>query len=166
VRIRNSVINLQPFPKSPKKGKNVLIPPYFVETAIRNQIVLHEDKKYYATAEETYGADVETLVQEEDAQPLSEPIVQPIKIRNFAVKEKNLPVTRYEKSFMLDLMDHPSMIRNVLVAGHLHHGKTSLLDMMVLETHQMAWDADKPVGVALEYAHARGGGGVQHTSHW
>ncbi len=114
-------------------------------TAIRNQIVLHEDKKYYATAEETYGADVEILVEEEDAQPLSEPIVQPIKVRNFAVKEKDLPVTRYEKSFMLDLMDHPSMIRNVVVAGHLHHGKTSLLDMMVLETHQMAWDADRPV---------------------
>lgn len=113
--------------------------------SIRNQIVLHEDKKYYATAEETYGADVEILVEEEDAQPLSEPIVQPIKVRNFAVKEKDLPVTRYEKSFMLDLMDHPSMIRNVVVAGHLHHGKTSLLDMMVLETHQMAWDADRPI---------------------
>eukprot|EP00123_Amoebidium_parasiticum_P017643 comp23931_c0_seq1/m.42255 comp23931_c0_seq1/g.42255 ORF comp23931_c0_seq1/g.42255 comp23931_c0_seq1/m.42255 type:complete len:133 (-) comp23931_c0_seq1:2772-3170(-) len=38
-------------------------------------IVLHEDKKYYPTAEEVYGADVETLVQEEDTQPLTEPIV-------------------------------------------------------------------------------------------
>ena len=33
-------------------------------------IVLHEDKKYYPTAEETYGPDTETLVMEEDAQPL------------------------------------------------------------------------------------------------
>lgn len=35
-----------------------------------NSIVLHEDKKYYPTAEETYGPDTETLVMEEDAQPL------------------------------------------------------------------------------------------------
>ena len=33
-------------------------------------IVLHEDKKYYPTAEETYGPGTETLVQDEDAQPL------------------------------------------------------------------------------------------------
>ena len=35
-----------------------------------NAIVLHEDKKYYPTAEEVYGPDTETLVMEEDAQPL------------------------------------------------------------------------------------------------
>lgn len=33
-------------------------------------IVLHEDKKYYPTAEETYGEGTEILVMEEDAQPL------------------------------------------------------------------------------------------------
>lgn len=33
-------------------------------------IVLHEDKKYYPTAEEVFGAETETLVMEEDAQPL------------------------------------------------------------------------------------------------
>lgn len=33
-------------------------------------VVLHEDKKYYPTAEETYGGETETLVMEEDAQPL------------------------------------------------------------------------------------------------
>jgi hypothetical protein len=50
-----------------------------------NQIVLHEDKKYYQTALEVYGPDVETLVQEEDAQPLTEPIVKPVKQRKFQV---------------------------------------------------------------------------------
>ena len=35
-----------------------------------NEIVLHEDKKYYPTAEEVYGKGTETLVMEEDAQPL------------------------------------------------------------------------------------------------
>ena len=46
-------------------------------------------------------------------------------------------------SFMIDLMSYPSMIRNVMVGGHIHHGKTSLLDMLVFETHQLTWDADK-----------------------
>ena len=40
------------------------------------QVVLHEDKKFYPTAEETYGKDTETLVQEEDAQPLEVGAVQ------------------------------------------------------------------------------------------
>lgn len=35
------------------------------------QVVLHEDKKYYPTPEEVYGPDVETIVQEEDTQPLT-----------------------------------------------------------------------------------------------
>lgn len=46
---------------------------------------------------------------------------------------------------MLDMMNYPDMIRNVMVAGSLHHGKTSLLDLLVFETHQLTWDADKPV---------------------
>lgn len=52
-------------------------------------------------------------------------------------------------SFMIDLMDHPSMIRNVMVGGHIHHGKTSLVDMLVFETHQLTFDADAPVSCAV-----------------
>jgi 116 kDa U5 small nuclear ribonucleoprotein component len=40
---------------------------------------------------------VETLVQEEDAQPLSEPIIAPIKVRKWAVEEKDMPETRFDK---------------------------------------------------------------------
>lgn len=43
------------------------------------------------------------------------------------------------------MMSFPEMIRNVAVVGHLHHGKTALMDMLVFETHKLAWDADKPV---------------------
>ncbi|TQE08242.1 hypothetical protein C1H46_006209 [Malus baccata] len=35
-----------------------------------NQVVLAKDKKYYPTTEEVYDEDVETLVMDEDAQPL------------------------------------------------------------------------------------------------
>jgi U5 small nuclear ribonucleoprotein component len=55
-------------------------------------------------------------------------------------------------SFMIDMMDHPSMMRNVMVGGAIHHGKTSLLDMLVLETHQVAWDADKAVRFQYYYS--------------
>ena len=46
---------------------------------------------------------------------------------------------------MIDLMAFPSMIRNVMVAGHIHHGKTALMDMLVFETHQLTWNVDQPV---------------------
>lgn len=68
-----------------------------------NQIVLHENKKYYASAEATYGEDVEALVQEEDTQLLSEPIVAPIKVRKYNVEEKDMPVTRYDKGSVFTL---------------------------------------------------------------
>lgn len=47
--------------------------------------------------------------------------------------------------FLLNMMSFPEMIRNVAVVGHLHHGKTALMDMLVFETHKLVWDADKPV---------------------
>lgn len=59
-------------------------------------VVLHEDKKYYPTALEVYGPDVETLVQEEDAQPLSEPIIKPVRKIKFEHLEKDLPRTTYD----------------------------------------------------------------------
>lgn len=63
-----------------------------------NAVVLHEDKQYYPSAADVYGPGVETLVQEEDAQPLSEPIIAPIKVRKWTVEEKDLPETRYDKA--------------------------------------------------------------------
>lgn len=132
---------------------------------IHNAVILHEDKQYYPSAQDVYGADVETLVQEEDAQPLTEPIIAPIKVRKWMIEEKDLPETRFDKgcvfeiissaavnylrrtirSFLLNMMSFPEMIRNVAVVGHLHHGKTALMDMVVFETHKLVWDADKPV---------------------
>ena len=55
------------------------------DTDAQMAIVLHEDKKYYPSALEVYGPGVETLVQEEDAQPLTEPIIAPVKKRKFQV---------------------------------------------------------------------------------
>lgn len=32
-------------------------------------------------------------------------------------------------------MDTPSLIRNVALVGHLHHGKTTFMDCLVKQTH-------------------------------
>nr|CAG4640617.1 EOG090X00RJ [Eulimnadia texana] len=98
-------------------------------------VVLHEDKKYYPSALEVYGPDVETLVQEEDAQPLTEPIVAPVKRKKFQIAQQELPETTYSIEFLADLMDSAELIRNVALVGHLHHGKSSFMDCLMLQTH-------------------------------
>jgi U5 small nuclear ribonucleoprotein component len=63
----------------------------------QQQIVLHEDKKYYLSAEEAYGPTVETVVHDEDTQPLTEPIIAPIKVKTFQLVESHPIPTAYEK---------------------------------------------------------------------
>lgn len=99
------------------------------------EVVLHEDKKYYPTHEEVYGEEVETIVHEEDAQPLTEPIIAPIKRKKFSLAVQELPNTTYDMEYLADLMDSPELIRNVVLAGHLHHGKTSFVDCLIEQTH-------------------------------
>ena len=48
-------------------------PPAAASTAV----VLHEDKRYYPSAQDVYGPGVETLAEEEDAQPIEVPIIAP-----------------------------------------------------------------------------------------
>ena len=98
-------------------------------------VVLHEDKKYYPGADEVYGPGTETLVMEEDAQPLEQPIIAPLKQRRHEVIEREALPANYPAEFLVGLMDNPGLIRNVAVVGHLHHGKTSLMDMLVEQTH-------------------------------
>ncbi|KAK9494206.1 P-loop containing nucleoside triphosphate hydrolase protein [Lipomyces doorenjongii] len=114
-------------------------------------VVLHEDKQYYPTAEEVYGPDVEAMVQEEDTQPLSEPIIAPIKVKKFAVEEADLPGVTFSREFMMDLMNFPEQIRNVAIAGHLHHGKTALMDMLIQETHDVKDFTGKRLGEQIRY---------------
>lgn len=67
-------------------------------------VVLHEDKKYYPTALEVYGPDVETIVQEEDAQPLDKPLIEPVKRMKFQLKEQNLPETTYDMEYAFNIL--------------------------------------------------------------
>lgn len=98
-------------------------------------VVLHEDKRYYPAALEVFGPEVETIVQEEDTQPLDKPLVTPIKKKKFQLKEQDLPETVYNMEFLADMMDNPNLIRNVALIGHLHHGKTTFVDCLIRQTH-------------------------------
>ena len=111
-----------------------------------NAVILHEDKQYYPTAQQVYGPDVETMVQEEDAQPLTQPIIAPVAQKKFQVEETDLPPVFYSREFMTDLLSFPDQIRNIAFTGHLHHGKTALMDMLVLQTHDLQERLDKKVG--------------------
>ncbi|KAK6214154.1 hypothetical protein LQW54_004757 [Pestalotiopsis sp. IQ-011] len=111
-----------------------------------NAVILHEDKQYYPTAQQVYGEDVETMVQEEDAQPLTQPIIAPPDTRKYAIEEADLPNVFYDRGFMTDLMNYPDQIRNVALAGHLHHGKTAFMDMLVLETHDIQGRLERRTG--------------------
>jgi len=109
-------------------------------------IVLHEDKKYYPTAGEVYGPDVETIVHEEDTQPLTKPIIEPVRKNKFEHLEQELPETTYSMEFLADLMDNGNLVRNIALVGHLHHGKTSFVDCMMEQTHpDLVSTSDKPI---------------------
>ena len=42
-------------------------------------------------------------------------------------------------------MNFPAGVRNVALVGHLHHGKTSFVDMLFLQCHQVKWDLESDV---------------------
>ncbi|KAK9480826.1 P-loop containing nucleoside triphosphate hydrolase protein [Lipomyces japonicus] len=103
-------------------------------------VVLHEDKQYYPSAIDVFGADVEAVTHEEDAQPLSEPIIAPIKVKKFLIENFDLPEVNFSREFMSDSLNVPEHVRNVALVGGLHHGTTSILDMLVQETHPQVKD--------------------------
>lgn len=47
---------------------------------------------------------------------------------------------------MMDLMSFPDQVRNIALVGHLHHGKTAFMDMLVLETHDLGGNTEGKKG--------------------
>lgn len=114
------------------------------ESNDNNRIVLHEDKKYYPEAEEVFPG-VKTVTLDEDAQELNEPIIKPIKPKNFSILQKEAPALVYEAEFLTSLMNTPTLIRNIAILGQFHHGKTVFVDTLVAATHAGDWDPAKEV---------------------
>ncbi|GAX10690.1 116 kDa U5 small nuclear ribonucleoprotein component [Fistulifera solaris] len=100
-------------------------------------IVLHEDKEHYASAEQVYGEEVRTAVLDEDAMDIETPIME-------AETKKLLHVQGipYEWNYSDDylgahfLNETTRNRRAIAFVGHLHHGKTSLMDLILEPTLQ------------------------------
>lgn len=69
-----------------------------------------------------------------------------MKEKKFAVQEADLPNVYYSREFMTDLLNYPEQTRNIALAGHLHHGKTAFMDMLVKQTHDLTERLDKKTG--------------------
>lgn len=89
------------------------------------------------TLAQTFGDDVETVVQFHDNQSISVPLVAPKVARVLKFEDKKVPKTSYSKEYLWESAQYQNKMRNVAVVGSLHAGKTSLVDNLVLETHTL-----------------------------
>lgn len=112
-----------------------------VSNEIDEPIVTTTEMKLY-DPEINGDNDFEILVETENTQSLNEPLVKPLihkaKGENhtlFPITKKDIPKASYDRNYMLDLLKIPERIRNVAVIGPHHSGKTSLVDLMVWDSH-------------------------------
>ena len=107
-----------------------------VDVIQKRQITKYEERELFPRASQIYGPNVETLVEEQDTQPLAEPIIAPVRQKRIQLLEPTIPTfRRYDLQKLTHLMNEPRRIRNVVLLGQIHHGKTSLVDLMVKSTH-------------------------------
>jgi U5 small nuclear ribonucleoprotein component len=97
-------------------------------------VILNEEKELFPDEDEVFP-DAENLVMEEDAQPITVPVVNPKKENKFDLFETSLPNLTFNFEFLGHLMTMPKLVRNVSIAGSLQHGKTSFMDMFIHYTH-------------------------------
>ena len=97
-------------------------------------VILNEEKELFPDADEVFP-DAENLVYEEDAQPITIPIINPKKENKLDLFETSMPNLTFNFDFLAHLMTFPKLIRNVAIAGSLQHGKTSFMDMFIHYTH-------------------------------
>ena len=97
-------------------------------------VILNEEKELFPDADEVFP-DAENLVMEEDAQPITIPIIAPKKENKLDLFETSMPNLTFNFDFLGHLMTMPKLVRNIAVAGSLQHGKTSFMVMFIHYTH-------------------------------
>lgn len=121
-------------------------------------VVPAEHKLYYPSADEVFGPATEVLVEEEDAQNLSEPLIAPIVDSSSGLHEveEDIPPAKYSRAYLTSaIMPTPALTRNIALVGHLGHGKTSFVDMLFSATHKMPWDNLDDRDLPVRYADTR-----------
>ncbi|ETW36526.1 hypothetical protein PFTANZ_02768, partial [Plasmodium falciparum Tanzania (2000708)] len=91
---------------------------------------------------------VEVFVEEEDTQDIEEATINKINAnverisfikkldveanrKNFDLVETSLPNNNFSFKYLSELMKQTSFIRNICIAGHFHHGKTTIVDRLI-----------------------------------
>lgn len=125
-----------------------------VEEVIEEQndqaIVLQENKVYYPPAQQVYG-DVDIVDADEDAQDISVPLIKPIE-EKVPISTAEPPKVRYDRHFQRELQKTGVHSRVVVLLGAQGHGKTSLIDVLVENTHFLSeMHLKKP----LKYTHTQ-----------
>ncbi|ODV92382.1 hypothetical protein CANCADRAFT_86108 [Tortispora caseinolytica NRRL Y-17796] len=114
-------------------------------------VVLHEDKQYYPDSREVFGANVQVLHKTEDTRNIDEPIVNPKVHNNFNLEESQLPETYYSKKFLIDNLPFSEWSRTIAVVGDFRSGKTSVIDSLVYQTHDLPLFIGKRQDEQLRY---------------
>lgn len=80
---------------------------------------------------------VEILIETDHEHDMHQPLVENAKpINTFGnLTQSQVFPTTYDRDYMIQLSHIPERIRNVCIVGPLHSGKTSLMDLLVLEGH-------------------------------
>lgn len=115
-----------------------------------HSIILAEDKTYYPKLSSTFSG-VETIIATSDEKTLSDPVVEPHVEKKFILEEDDLPDTNYSKLYMWELSKIPERVRNIALCGNIHSGKTSLLDMLIEQTHTLEAQKPKTQQIGLRY---------------
>jgi U5 small nuclear ribonucleoprotein component len=125
-------------------------------------VVLHEDKEHYESAEQIYGEDVRTAVLDEDAMELETPIVEPVRVRSHAAEGVDVMADDKDWIYTQDYLgvmlsnETTRTRRGVALVGHMHHGKTSLVDLLLEPTLTKPWGPRASLDVSA-------GGGPRFT---
>lgn len=99
------------------------------------EIVLPEEKSHFQSLESTFGPNVDITIAHGDAKTIDEPMIDPEVEQIFRLEEDKIPTTTYSKDYLWKLTELPNKVMNVAICGNVHSGKTSLIDMLIMQTH-------------------------------
>ena len=137
---------------------------FCLEFFFEMSIVLHEDKTYYQDAAAIYKG-AETMFQDEDTQPIEVPIIAPKRVINFDLVEEQ-PELSFTYEYLGEAMNHPAFIRNLVVLGPLHSGKTSFMDILVRQVRDTRAQNEKDGRVKMSKDELKLAGNKVSDSPW
>ena len=120
--------------KNPSLQNIDINPNQIISEENKYDVTLNEEKELYKDADELFP-NIENLVMEEDAQPITVPIISPKKENKLDLFETKMPNLNFNLDFLSHLMTQPKLIRNIAIVGSLLHGKTTFMDMIIHYTH-------------------------------